>query len=121
MQEMQETQVQSLGWEDPLEKGMATHSSILAWKMPWAEEPAAAAAAAAKSLQSCPTLCDPMDCTALQAPLSMGFSGQEYWSGLPCPPPGDLPNPGIEPRSPALQVDYLPSKPQGQQKAIKES
>ena len=37
--EMQETQVQSLGWEDPLEKGMATHSSILAWKMPWTEEP----------------------------------------------------------------------------------
>ena len=40
-----------------------------------------------------------------QAPLSMGFSRQEYWSGLPCPSPGDLPNPGIEPRSPALQVD----------------
>ena len=36
---MQETQVQSLGWEDPLEKGMATHSSILAWRMPWTEEP----------------------------------------------------------------------------------
>ena len=40
-----------------------------------------------------------------------GLSQQEYWSGLPCPPPGDLPNPGIEPRSPALQVDSLPSKP----------
>ena len=39
MQEMQETQVQSLSWEDPLEKGMATHSNILAWKIPWAEEP----------------------------------------------------------------------------------
>ena len=37
-----------------------------------------------------------------RAPLSMGFSGQEYWSGLPCPSPGDLPNPGIEPGSPAL-------------------
>ena len=36
---------------------------------------------------------------AFQAPLSMGFSGQEHWSGLPCPPPGDLPNPGIEPLS----------------------
>ena len=36
---------------------------------------------------------------ARQAPLSVGFSKQEYWSGLPCPPPGDLPNPGIEPRS----------------------
>ena len=39
---------------------------------------------------------------ALQAPLCMGFSRQEYWSGLPCPPPGDLPNPGIEPTSPWL-------------------
>ena len=40
-----------------------------------------------------------------QAPLSMGFSNQEYWSGLPFPSPGDLPNPGIEPGSPALQAD----------------
>jgi len=39
MQEMEETQVQSLGWEDPLEKGMANHSSILAWRIPWTEEP----------------------------------------------------------------------------------
>ena len=45
--------------------------------------------------------------TAHQAPLSMGFSRQEYWSGWPCPPPGDLPDPGIEPLSPALQVDSL--------------
>ena len=44
---------------------------------------------------------------AQQAPLSMGFSKQEYWSGLPCPPPGDLPNPGIEPVSPVLQEDSL--------------
>ena len=44
---------------------------------------------------------------AHQAPLSMGFSRQEYWSGLPYPPPGDLLNPGIESRSPALQVDSL--------------
>ena len=50
---------------------------------------------------------------AHQAPLSMGFSRQEYWSGLPGPPPGDLPNPGIDPRSPALQADYLPSEPGG--------
>ena len=49
---------------------------------------------------------------ARQAPLSMGFSRQEYWSGLPCLPPGDLPNPGIEPRSPTLQADSLPSEPQ---------
>ena len=50
---------------------------------------------------------------AHQAPLCMGFSRQEYWSGLPCPPPGDLPNPGIKHRSPALQVDSLPSEPPG--------
>ena len=46
---------------------------------------------------------------AYQAPLSMEFSRQEYWSGLPFPSPGDLPDPGIEPRSPALQADSLPS------------
>ena len=45
--------------------------------------------------------------TALQAPLSMGFSGQKYLSGLPCTPPEDLPNPWIKPTSPALQVDLL--------------
>ena len=49
-------------------------------------------------------------------PLSMGFSRQEYWSGLPFPSPGDLPNPGIEPRSPALQVDSLPSELPGKPK-----
>ena len=48
-----------------------------------------------------------------QAPLSMGFSRQEYWSGMPCPPPGDLPNTGIEPMSPALQADSLPAEPLG--------
>ena len=50
---------------------------------------------------------------AHQAPLSVGFSRQEYWSGLPFPSPGDLPNPGIEPRSPALQADALTSEPPG--------
>ena len=49
--------------------------------------------------QSCPTLCDPMDSSLHQAPPSMGFSRQEYWSGLPFPSPENLPNPGIEPRS----------------------
>ena len=104
-------------------------------------------AAAAKSLQLCSTLCDPIDgspwgspvpgilqartlewlarylavCNSLQPrglqPIRFlcpwGFSRQEYWSGLPCPPPGDLPNFGIEPRSPALQADSLPSEPPG--------
>ena len=46
-----------------------------------------------------------------RAPQSLGFSRQEYWSGLPFPSPGDLPNPGIEPRSPALQTDALASEP----------
>ena len=53
------------------------------------------------------TLCDPMDCSP-QAPLSIGFSRQEYWSGLPCPSPGDLPDPGIAPRCLAFQADSLP-------------
>ena len=48
---------------------------------------------------------------AYQAPPSMGFSRQECWSGLPFPSPGDLPDPGIEPRSPALHADALPPKP----------
>ena len=61
----------------------------------------------AKSLQSFLTL------AARQAPLSMGFSRQEQWSGLLCPPPGDLPNPGIEPAAPALQEASLPLSHQG--------
>ena len=84
--------------------------------------------------QLCPTLCDPMNCSlapsvcqlrghvwpfatswtvARQAPLSMEFSRQKYWSGLPFPSPGDFPDPGIEPGSPALQADSLPSEPVG--------
>ena len=50
---------------------------------------------------------------AYQAPPPMGFSRQEYWSGLPFPSPGDLPNPGIESRSPTLQTDPLSPEPQG--------
>ena len=50
---------------------------------------------------------------ARQVLCSWGFSRLEYWSGLPRPPPGDLPNPGMEPRSPSLQVDSLPSEPPG--------
>ena len=65
----------------------------------------------AQSLQSCLTLCDPMDCVAYQAPLSTGFSRQEHWSGLPFPSPGDLPKSGIKPTSPTSQADSLPSEP----------
>ena len=55
---------------------------------------------------------------AHQAPPSMGFSRQEYWSGLPFPSPGNFPNPGIEPRSPALQADTLLSEPSGKRVCI---
>ena len=60
--------------------------------------------------QSCPTLCDPWT-VAHQAPLSVGSSRLEYWNGLPGPPPGDLPDPGIELGSPAPQADSLPCEP----------
>ena len=56
---------------------------------------------------------------AHQAPPSMGFSRQDYWSGLPCPSPGDLPHPGIKPRSPTLQADALTSEPPGKPKIRK--
>ena len=62
--------------------------------------------------KSCPTLVTPWT-VALQAPLSMRFSRQEYWTELPFPSPGDLPDQGIEPRSPTLQADTLPSEPPG--------
>ena len=64
----------------------------------------------AKLLQSCPTLCNPI---AHQGPLSMGFSRQENWSQLPCPLPGNLPDPGIKPPSPSLQADSLPLSHRG--------
>ena len=60
--------------------------------------------------QSCLTLCKPMDSSLHQAPPSMGFSRQEYWSGLPFPSPENLPKPGIKPRSLTLQTDALLQK-----------
>ena len=78
----------------------------------------------AKLLQSCPTLCDSF-AIACQVPLSMGFSRQEDWSGLPCPPPGYPPNPGIKPESlmsPALAGGFFitssPWKPKKCRKAV---
>ena len=68
-----------------------------------------------KSL-SCVRLFVTLWTVAYQAPPSMGFSRQEYWSGLPFPSPGDLPDPGIEPRSPALEADALTSEPPGKLK-----
>ena len=64
----------------------------------------------AKLLQSCLALCDTV---VRQAPPSMGFSRQDFWSGLPFPSPGDLPDPGVEPGCPALKADALPSEPPG--------
>ena len=60
-------------------------------------------------VKSCPTLVTART-VACQAPLSMGFSRQGYWSGLPFPSPGDLPNLGIEPGSPALQAGSVPTE-----------
>ena len=62
-----------------------------------------------------PDSCDPW-AVAHWVFCPWGFSRQEYWSGLPCPPPGDLPNPGIEVMSPTLQVDSLMSEPPGKSK-----
>ena len=62
--------------------------------------------------QSCPALCDPTDCSPPGSSVHEILQ-EEHWSGLPCPPPGDLPDPGTEPGSPALQADALPSEIQG--------
>ena len=62
--------------------------------------------------QLCPTLCAPVDCSPSGSSVH-GFPRQEYWSGLPFLPPGDLPSPGTEPRFPALQADSLLAKPPG--------
>ena len=70
-----------------------------------------------KVTQSCPTLATPWT-VAREVPLSMGFSRQEYCSGLPFPSPGDLPHPGIEPGSPTLRADSLPSELPGKPKNI---
>ena len=70
---------------------MATHSSTLAWRIPWT-------GGASWAIVS-------------QAPRSVGFSRQEYWSGLPFPSPGNLPDPGIKATSLAWQVDSLPLSP----------
>ena len=68
------------------------------------------------SASQCLVVSDSLLCpwtAARQAPLSMGFLRQEYWSELPFPPSGDLPDPGIKPTPPALQVNSLPAEPSG--------
>ena len=69
----------------------------------------------------CPTLCNPMDYIAHQAPLSMEFSKQEYWSGLPLPSPGDFLDPGIElksPAFPALAGKFFSTEPPGKPMSV---
>ena len=112
---VQETWVCSLGREDPLEKGMTIHPSILAWRIPCTEEPGrlwSIVKVKVKSLSRVQLFVTPWT-VAHQAPPPMGFSKQEYWSGLPFPSPGDLHDPGIKPRSPTLQADALTSEPPG--------
>ena len=80
---------------------MATYSSILAWRIPWTEEPGRLWSMKVKSLSRVQLFATPWT-VAYQAPPSVGFPMQEYWSGWPFPSPGDLPDPGVKPRSPAL-------------------
>ena len=104
---------------------MATHSSILAWRIPGTEGPGGLPSvvshrvkhdlsdlAAAASI-CCSVMFDSATPWTVCSPLSMEISRQEYWSGLPVPSPGDLPDPGTEPGSPAFQADSLPFEPPG--------
>ena len=123
----QETQVQSLGWEDALEKGITTHPIILAWKISWTEKPGRLLSMGSQKswtwipsnvfllschcdgclscvcakLLSCDWLFVMLWAVTHQASLSMRFSRQEYYRALPFPSPGYCPDPGIEPVSPA--------------------
>ena len=82
--------------------------------IPWLQSPSAVILVKVKSL-SCVQLFVTLWTVAYQASLSMGFSRQEYWSGLSFPSPGHLPNPGIKPRSPSSEADALTSEPPGKQ------
>ena len=96
---------------------MPTHSSVFSWRIPWTEEPSGLQSESEKKVKvklfSRVRLFATLWTVAHLAPPPMGFSRQEYWSGLPFPSPGDLPDPGIEPRSPSLQADTLTSEPPG--------
>ena len=135
-----ETWVASLDREDPLEEGMATHSSILAWRISWTEKPAGLQSMGSRRAGYTERLtlsfildfqaqCGGCYCYAVlshfryvrlfaapwivvcQSPPSMAFSRPGYWSGLPFPSPGDLLDPGSETGSPALQAGSLPEPP----------
>ena len=121
---IREIWIQSLSCEDPLEKGTAKYSNILAWRIPQTEEPGRLLSfKSSVCYLNCVYVCvlcsvvfdslTPWN-VAHQAPLSMKYSRQEYWSGLPFPPLGDLPDPGIEPpslESPAVAGRFLTTEP----------
>ena len=107
---------------------MATHSSVLAWRIPGTGQPGGLLSvgshrvghdwsdlAAAAAAQLYLTLCDPLGYSPPGSSVHEIFR-QEYWSGLSFPPPRDLLNPGIKPRSPALQEDSLPAEARGKPK-----
>ena len=113
---MHETWVQSLGWEDPLEEGMATHSSNLAWRIPMergAWQATVRGVAKSQTWLSDWTELVTQWTVACQVLLSMGFARQEYWSGLPFPSAGCFSNPGIEPTFPALTGLFFTTEPPG--------
>ena len=87
--------------DQPQGEGVKNHLSFLDPQSPLAME------GCNMHTQYCPTLRNPMDCSPPGSSVH-GFSGQEYWSGLPFPSPGNLPDPGIKPVSPEWQADYLP-------------
>ena len=93
-------------YDDELQRGQSSNSVLFAWSQTLHSVLGGGAGRGGLVARSCLTLATP-GTVAHQAPLSMGFSRQGYWSGLPFPSPGDLPNPGIKPRSPALQADSL--------------
>ena len=94
-------------WLLPYEKKDMYYKESGKWRSKWSE---------VEVVQPCPTFVTPWP-VACQDLLSMEFSRQKYWSELPFPSPGDLLDPGIEPGSPALQADSLPSEPPGNPKA----
>ena len=93
---------------------MLINSRILAWRIPWTEEPDELQFSSAQFSRSVVSDSSVTPwAVAHQAPLSMVFSRQEYWSGLPFPSPGDLPDPGIKPTSPALAGRFFTTEPAG--------
>ena len=120
---VQEMWVQSLGEEDHLEEEMATHSSIRAWDIPWTEGPARLQTNGSQRFGYDWAQAQTEDVSNLgDCAFQRSFGNASnntffslYWSGLPFPSPGDLPNPGIKPGSPALEADTLTSEPPGKE------